>query len=64
MAESFDLNSFNEVLNLPFPAATKQTAGMVNGILTDVMVINFSDKILVAISQRGRLAHWVRICAH
>lgn len=61
MAEPFNLNSLNEVINLPFPAATKQAAGVVNGVLTDVMVINFSDKILVVISQRGRLAHWVRM---
>lgn len=61
MAEPLNLNSFHEVLNLPFPAATKQAAGVVNGVLTDVMVVNFSDKILVAISQRGRLAHWVRM---
>jgi ABC-type sulfate transport system substrate-binding protein len=46
-------------LNLPFPAATKQAAGLVDGVKTDVMVMNFSDKIMVTISQQGRLAHWV-----
>lgn len=46
-------------LDLPFPAATKQTAGLVDGVKTDVMVMNFSDKIMVTISQQGRLAHWV-----
>ncbi|KAL1980875.1 hypothetical protein VTN96DRAFT_3371 [Rasamsonia emersonii] len=61
MAEPLNLNSFHEVLNLPFPAATKQAAGLVNGVLTDVMVVNFSDKILVAISQHGRLAHWIHV---
>lgn len=59
MTEIVDANGVREVLNLPFPAATKQAAGMVNGILTDVMSVSFSDKILVTISQRGRLAHWV-----
>lgn len=45
--------------DLPFPAPTKQVAGMINGVKTDVMVMNFSDKIMVTISQEGRLAHWV-----
>lgn len=45
--------------DLPFPAATKQVAGIVEGIKTDVMVMNFSDKIMLTISQEGRLSHWV-----
>lgn len=32
---------------------------MVNGVKTDVMVMSFSDKIVITISQEGRLAHWV-----
>jgi proteasome assembly chaperone 3 len=46
-------------LDLPFPAATKQVAGIVEGVQTDVMVMNFSDKIMLTISQEGRLSHWV-----
>lgn len=46
-------------LNLPFPATTKQVAGMVKGVKTDVMAMDFSDKIMIMISQEGRLAHWV-----
>lgn len=52
-------NGLEGSLNLPFPAATKQVAGLVNGIRTDVMVMSFSDKVMVTISQEGRLAHWV-----
>ncbi|KAJ5376436.1 hypothetical protein N7509_013322 [Penicillium cosmopolitanum] len=48
-------------LNLPFPAATKQAAGLVDGVKTDVMVMSFSDKIMVTISQQGRLAHWLHV---
>ncbi|KAJ6088378.1 hypothetical protein N7486_009639 [Penicillium sp. IBT 16267x] len=48
-------------LNLPFPAPTKQVAGLVDGVKTDVMVISFSDKIVVTISQEGRLAHWLHV---
>jgi proteasome assembly chaperone 3 len=42
-----------------FPANTKQAASMINGILTDVTSTTFSDKIMITITQDGRLAHWV-----
>jgi proteasome assembly chaperone 3 len=59
MAAPFDINELQESLVLPFPAATKQVAGLVNGVQTDVMTMSFSDKVMVTISQGGRLAHWV-----
>ena len=43
----------------PFPAASKQAAGLVNGTQTDVSSLYFSDKILIMISQGGRLSQWV-----
>lgn len=46
--------------NLPYPAQTKQTAGFVDGIPTDVMVVSFGDKIMVTVTQAGRLAQWVK----
>ena len=46
-------------MSLPYPAQTKQAAGKVDGVPTDVMVISFSDKIMVTITQAGRLAQWV-----
>ncbi|KAJ5180232.1 hypothetical protein N7492_003442 [Penicillium capsulatum] len=54
-------NGFPDSLNVPFPAATKQVAGMVAGVKTDVLVLSFSDKIVVTISQEGRLAHWLHV---
>ncbi|KAJ5622915.1 hypothetical protein N7520_003476 [Penicillium odoratum] len=54
-------NLLQDSLNLPFPAPTKQVAGLVDGVKTDVMVMNFSDKIMVTISQEGRLAHWLHV---
>ncbi|OOQ82073.1 hypothetical protein PEBR_41488 [Penicillium brasilianum] len=48
-------------LNLPFPAPTKQVAGIVKGVQTDVTVMNFSDKIMLTISQEGRLSHWLHV---
>ena len=42
-----------------FPANFKQAASMIGGILTDVTSTTFSDKIMITITQDGRLAHWV-----
>ena len=42
-----------------YPATTKQAAGHINGVLTDVMSTAFADKILITITQDGRLAQWV-----
>jgi proteasome assembly chaperone 3 len=56
-----DLDNLQVPLDLPFPAATKQVAGVVNGIKTDVTCIQFSDKILVTVSQNGRLGHWLHV---
>jgi proteasome assembly chaperone 3 len=44
---------------LPFPAPSKQTAGEINGIKTDVTCLSFSDKIMITVTQQGRLAQWV-----
>jgi proteasome assembly chaperone 3 len=43
-----------------FPATTKHAASLVNGTETDVSSVYFADKILVTISQGGRLSQWVR----
>jgi proteasome assembly chaperone 3 len=42
-----------------FPAATKQVAGEINGVKTDITSISFSDKLMITITQNGRLAQWV-----
>ncbi|BCR88974.1 uncharacterized protein ACHE_50172S [Aspergillus chevalieri] len=61
MSDPFDLSQLQQPLHLPFPATTKQAAGKVNGVQTEVVYIEFADKILVTISQRGRLAHWLHV---
>lgn len=43
----------------PFPARTTQVAGRVDGTRTEVTLTQFADKILMTITQEGRLAHWV-----
>lgn len=46
-------------VTLPFPAPTKQVTGKINGTKTDVMYMSFADKILITITQNGRLSQWV-----
>jgi proteasome assembly chaperone 3 len=50
-----------EVTPAPFPAHTKIASGAVNEIETTVASIYFTDKILITITQSGRLAHWVHV---
>ena len=42
-----------------FPAPSKRATGLVNGVPTEVTYMSFSDKIMMTISQDGRLAQWV-----
>ena len=46
-----------------YPAQAKHAAGLVDGQLTDVMTLYFSDNIMVTITQGGRLAQWVSLCS-
>lgn len=42
-----------------FPAPSKQANGLIDGVETEAMVMHFSDKIMVTLSQEGRLSQWV-----
>lgn len=44
----------------PFPAITRNTTITIAGIPTVVTVVIFSDRMMVTISQNGKLSHWVR----
>ncbi|KAK0512803.1 hypothetical protein JMJ35_004820 [Cladonia borealis] len=44
-----------------YPAITKQSAGIIDGVLTDVTSTTFSDKIMVTVTQYGRLAQWIHV---
>ncbi|OAL22467.1 hypothetical protein AYO22_07025 [Fonsecaea multimorphosa] len=48
-------------VTIPFPAPTKQVAGEVNGVKTDVMCVSFADKIMITITQGGKLGQWVTV---
>lgn len=45
----------------PYPATTKQAAEEIDGVSTSITAIYFSDKILMTISQNGKLGQWVRV---
>lgn len=44
-----------------FPAKRQETSGVVNGTATEIARVDFADKILMTISQGGRLSHWVQV---
>ena len=45
--------------NNQYPATTKQAAAMIDGLHTNATSTLFSDKIMMTITQDGRLAQWV-----
>ncbi|KAJ4989025.1 hypothetical protein SVAN01_05463 [Stagonosporopsis vannaccii] len=45
----------------PFPARSKAASSSINGLNTTVTSLSFVDKILITITQQGRLAHWVHV---
>ncbi|KAF1844813.1 uncharacterized protein K460DRAFT_354690 [Cucurbitaria berberidis CBS 394.84] len=45
----------------PYPARTKVASSTIKGIETTATVVNFTDKILITVTQNGRLAHWVHV---
>lgn len=44
-----------------YPAITKQAGGNIDGIHTDITSTAFSDKILITITQGGRLSQWIHV---
>jgi hypothetical protein len=42
-----------------YPAAGRRALGTVNGVETEVTSTVFSDKVIITLSQEGRLSHWV-----
>ncbi|KAH7089608.1 hypothetical protein FB567DRAFT_306257 [Paraphoma chrysanthemicola] len=45
----------------PYPARTKTSAASIRGLETVATAVNFADKILITVTQNGRLAHWVHV---
>lgn len=55
-----DISLAPQIEREPFPANTKNETGTVGGVETTVSSIYFADKIMITISQAGRLSQWVR----
>ncbi|KAH6846427.1 hypothetical protein J4E82_000224 [Alternaria postmessia] len=45
----------------PYPARTSTSTSMIKSIKTTATTVNFADKILITVTQDGRLAHWVHV---
>ncbi|KAG5297079.1 hypothetical protein I7I48_06088 [Histoplasma ohiense] len=56
-----DAGPLPDQTNLPYPASTRQAAGVLGGVETEVMSVSFSDKILVTISQKEKLGQWLHV---
>jgi hypothetical protein len=51
--------SVKDIEHEPFPAPSKVISGTIGGVPTDVTSLTFGDKIMITISQSGRLSQWV-----
>lgn len=47
--------------SLPYPAETKTATGVISGTPTTAILTSFSDKILLTLSQHGKLAQWFNV---
>jgi len=43
----------------PYPARTKTATVAIKDTETTATTVSFADKILITVTQNGRLAHWV-----
>ncbi|OTA91780.1 hypothetical protein M434DRAFT_396964 [Hypoxylon sp. CO27-5] len=51
----------SQVVEEPFPARSKVATGSIDGVPTEASVLHFSDKILITLSQEGRLSQWIQV---
>ncbi|GAW19016.1 hypothetical protein ANO14919_085000 [Xylariales sp. No.14919] len=50
-----------QILDEPFPAASKHETGQIGGIATEATALFFADRILVTLCQEGRLSQWASL---
>lgn len=48
-------------VTVPYPAHTRQTASIVNDVPTQCTITSFADKIMITITQNGRLGQWLTV---
>ncbi|KAI0834566.1 hypothetical protein F5Y06DRAFT_300418 [Hypoxylon sp. FL0890] len=51
----------SRVVEEPFPAQSKVASGPIDGVPTEASVLYFADKILLTLSQEGRLSQWIQV---
>jgi len=61
MAATQTATTETEVFPSPFPASTKTSFSEILSIPTTATRVLFSDKIVLTISQLGRLNHWIHV---
>ncbi|KAI8943507.1 hypothetical protein NX059_001508 [Plenodomus lindquistii] len=49
------------VTRAAYPARTRTASATIQGMDTTVTSVDFADKLLVTVTQNGRLAHWVHV---
>ncbi|KAF2710669.1 hypothetical protein K504DRAFT_500609 [Pleomassaria siparia CBS 279.74] len=50
-----------EVTPTPYPVRSNSSSATIKGADTTATTVYFADKILVTVTQHGRLAHWVHV---
>ncbi|KAI5282227.1 hypothetical protein KEM54_002886 [Ascosphaera aggregata] len=53
--------SLDEPCEQPYPATTRVADGIINGVSTTAMCLEFADRILLTISQNGKLGQWFTV---
>ena len=48
-------------VTLPYPAQTRQATATINNVPTSITSIAFADKIMITITQNGRLGQWLTV---
>ncbi|KKA27047.1 hypothetical protein TD95_002470 [Thielaviopsis punctulata] len=55
------MDLLQDPVDTPFPAKSRAVVASVHGIPTEACVRVFTDKIMLTLSQDGRLAQWIQV---
>jgi len=61
LMNTFESPAVQAALEPEYPARLKRASGLVDGVDTEVTSTSFTDRIMITISQEGRLAQWVSL---
>lgn len=56
----YDMDDPTKV-TLPYPAQTRQATATINAVPTHITSISFTDKIMITITQNGKLGQWLTV---